>query len=126
MMRVHQPSRPSQNPDLVLVWALADGARCTLTPRSGVVELQLVIDGLVLRQAHFVHISPAYETAQQWRVDYEVERESRRELDSRTCCPECGDETFSERPSGNGVRWFCCRACGDVWFACEPDSRREH
>ena len=126
MPRVHLSTRSSRSPEPILLWALSDGTRCMFTSFGSAIELQLVSDETMLRCAHFVDIRLAYNAAQQWRLDYEVERESRRERNEQIRCPECGDEASSDRPPGSESRWLCCRSCGDVWILPEADLGNQH
>ena len=124
MLKVHASSRSTRSSDLILLWALADGTRCGLTSCGGVIELQLVSDDVVLRRAHFLYLRPAYETAQRWRVDHEIERGSPWQQDAPRC-PECSDDGFVERLGESGPRAFCCRSCGEAWVVDEQERREQ-
>jgi len=101
--------------ELVVVWASSDGTRCVLATSDGVLELRLENDGTVLRRAHFIDIRPACDTAQQWRIDWDIESRSRHVLGCRILCPECGDEAFIENDADSGIGWLRCASCGDAW-----------
>jgi len=109
--------------ELIVVWATSDGTRCVLAPLDGVLELRLEHDDAVLRRAHYIDIRPACETAQQWRIDWEIESRSRPVLNGRIICPECGDEAFGEKDAESGIRWFRCASCGDAWLDDPPEMR---
>jgi hypothetical protein len=101
--------------ELVVVWASSDGTRCVLATSDGVLELRLEKDGTVLRRAHYIDIRPACETAQQWRIDWDIESRSLQVLSCRILCPECGDEAFMESDAESGIEWLRCASCGETW-----------
>ena len=102
--------------ELIVVWASSDGARCVLAISDGVLELRLENDGTVLRRAHYIDIRPACDTAQQWRIDWDIESRSRQVLNRRNLCPQCGDDAFIEKDADGGIEWFRCASCGDAWM----------
>ena len=112
--------RPCEAADLIVVWASSDGTRCVLAILDGVLELRLENDGEVIRRAHYLDVRPACDTAQQWRIDWDIQSRWRRVLNSRIICPECGDEAFSENDAESGVQWLRCASCGDVWLGDAP------
>ena len=116
-----QPSQRSGGPvELIVVWASSDGTRCVLAIFGGVLELRLENNGTLLRHAHYIDIRPACEAAQQWRIDWDIESRSRRQVNGRILCPECGDEAFKERDAHSGAQWFRCASCGDARTLDEP------
>ena len=112
--------------ELVVVWASFDGTRCVLATSGGVLELRLEKDGSVLRRAHYIDIRPACETAQQWRIDWDIESRSRQVLGSRIVCPECGDEAFMESDAERGIEWLRCAYCGETWTLNDTLQMRRH
>ena len=66
-----------ESSELVVVWASSDGARCVLATSEGVLELRLENDGTVFHRAHHIDIRAACDTAQQWRIDWDIESRSR-------------------------------------------------
>ena len=109
--------------EFIIVWVSSDGAQCVLAILDGVLELRLESDGEVIRRACYIDIRPACETAQQWRIDWDIESRWRRVLTSRIICPECGDEGVRETDAESGVLWLRCTSCGDVWLDDAPRMR---
>jgi hypothetical protein len=120
MLEAQSNYRVSEGAKLIVVWATSDGARCMLVIRDGVLELRLENNGEAIRRAHYIDIRPACDTAQQWRIDWDIESRGRRVPNSRIICPECGDDGLSEKDAESGIHWFRCASCGEVWFDDTP------
>jgi hypothetical protein len=107
----------------VRMWILNDGTRCLLRI-SGSFELRLMRHDLLLRRGEYPDLSTARHAAQQWRLDYEIDRGARWDPSPRSRCPECGDDAFVECDDNGDNRWFVCPSCGDVWV-CSDCADRE-
>jgi predicted RNA-binding Zn-ribbon protein involved in translation (DUF1610 family) len=115
-MRDTQPNRrASRTAELIVIWASSDDTRCVLAILDGVLELRLEHDGTVVRRAHYIDIRPARDAAQEWRIDWDIERRSHEQSRVETICPECGDEALREVDAEGGMSWFRCPSCGDAW-----------
>jgi hypothetical protein len=73
MLDARSRQRPSEAPELIVVWTSSDGTRCVLVILDPVLELRLESDGEVIRRAGYIDIRPAFDTARQWRIDWDVE-----------------------------------------------------
>ena len=111
-----QPNRQVRNEArLIVVWDSSEDTRCVLAIFDDVLELRLENDGTVRRRARCVDIRSACETAQQWRLDWNIESRSRQVLDGQLLCPDCGGEAFMEKDDDSGLEWLRCASCGAVW-----------
>jgi hypothetical protein len=124
MFESRSTQRPFEMPELIVVWASADGTRCVLAFLKGVLELRIENDIEVIRRAHYVSVRPACEAAQQWRIDWDIESRWRRVLASRIICPECGDEAFREKDTDSAIQWLRCGSCGEAWLDDGPGMRK--
>jgi hypothetical protein len=115
MLDTQASRRSRETAELIVVWASSNGVRCVLAVGDGVLELRLERDGKVLRRAHYTDIRRACDTAQRWRIDWDIETRLQRQLSTRTLCPACGDDAVEERDAQSRVQWFRCASCGDVW-----------
>ena len=102
--------------ELVRFWAVADGTRCVLVSAGNGLELRIVHERLVVRYAPCVDVSFARDTAQMWRVDFDIERAIRAKADPGLLCPECGEQAIINGRFPDSARWLGCAACGNVWL----------
>jgi ribosomal protein S27AE len=54
-------------------------------------------------------------SAQEWRVDYEIEH-ALPSVAGMRACPNCGDEAIVNGQFPDSVRWLGCGSCGNVWL----------
>jgi hypothetical protein len=120
MLEARWRQRLCEAAEHIVMWASSDGTRCVLAFLEGVLELRLESDGEVMRRAHYIDMRPACDAARQWRTDWDIESRWRRVLNSRTICPECGDEAFREQDADSDIQWLRCASCGDAWLEDTP------
>lgn len=116
-------SNRADNSELVRFWVLADGTRCVLVSVASGLELRIVRDGTIVRQAPCSDVRFMRHSAELWRVEYEMEHAVPQ--GSRIVCPECGDDAIVYLGSPDSVRWLGCGSCGYVWLY-ETDASTRH
>jgi hypothetical protein len=71
--KVPNVRRPQQSEaeatEFVRVWALADGTRCVLVVVDRLLELRVMDNDAILRQAQFTAVQSALDVAQIWRIE---------------------------------------------------------
>jgi hypothetical protein len=70
MPNVWRPDQSeAQATEFLRVWALADGTRCVLVVVNQLLELRVMDNDAILRQAQFTAVQSALDVAQIWRIE---------------------------------------------------------
>jgi len=96
-------------------WVWGPDVHSTLLIVGSRVELRVERDGKVIRCGDFKSVRRALEAAQDWRVEYELQRAQFGDTSAMSVrCPECRDEVLVTAQAGDGHR-IHCQTCGHVW-----------
>jgi Zn ribbon nucleic-acid-binding protein len=107
-------SRPQgDGQQLVLYWSASPSTRCVLVTAHDAVDLQLIRDGVVERQASDVDPRMARDLARQWQMEHEIARRST--VPPSAVCSECGDEAPLTYVMDHGIERRLCYSCGHEW-----------
>ena len=118
-------SKRARSWEIFRLWALSDGTRCVLVALGDTFELQLLQGPRVLRRAPCADFRRAHNTAQQWRVDYEIDVHDRIGRRPTIPCPECGDDASVEPQLAHATPSLVCRSCGNTWPFATADRQGE-
>jgi hypothetical protein len=72
MLKTHLSEILADASDFLRAWALVDGTECVVAVAGRFLELRVVDDDTILRSARFTEVQPALDTAQLWRIEWEI------------------------------------------------------
>jgi ribosomal protein L37AE/L43A len=122
-MKTSNPTQQNDGVEIVRIWTLADGTRCTLAMVGDGLEMRIIHDAAIVRRSSCVDVRLFRYVAETWRVEYEMAHAPARTT-ADTVCPECGEEALVKRGSSD-KHWLGCGSCGNVWVdETDAQSRR--
>jgi len=122
-MKTINPAQAGDGIDLVRLWTLADGTRCTLATLGDGLEIRIRQGGAIVRRAPCVDVRHVRYVAEMWRVEHEMKHGPSHNA-AAAVCPDCGDDAVLKRASPD-KRWLSCGSCGNVWLEeADGQSRR--
>jgi hypothetical protein len=112
---IKRPLETSKGPAVLRTWVWDADVHSTLFIVGSRVELRVERDGIVIRRGQFNTVRRALEAAQEWRVEYDLQRTQCGDTSAVAIpCPECRDEIPVDARARDGHRLYC-QACGHVW-----------
>jgi hypothetical protein len=111
----------SEGAAILRTWVWGADVHSTLITVGSRVELRVERDGMVIRRGAFSNVRRALETAQEWRVEYDLQRTQRGDpFDAAVQCPECRDDVSMAVRAGDAHR-LQCPTCGHAWTLDQTD-----
>src|SRR5260221_12388981 len=104
---IKRPLETSKGPAVLRTWVWDADVHSTLFIVGSQVELRVERDGIVIRRGQFNTVRRALEAAQEWRVEYALQRAQCGDTSGVAIrCPECRDEIPADARARDGHRVY--------------------